>query len=331
MEGTNVTSSTRTIPTVDMSAWFSDSASASEKQKVVDDMSNACNTYGFFYLVGHGITPEMQAKALEVDRTFFSLPKEKRMEVWIGKSLGKSFRGYEPSGMQTHHKGLLPDTKETFMVGREVALDDPDCGTFSTGPNLWPTSLPDEEFRIPILKYQAKMVELVGALLKILARGLPKEWNCPEDVFDNLLIDPSIPMRFLHYAPQPSCPENQFGVADHTDFGCVAVLLQEPGTKGLEVWYPPSEEWVPVPVKEGSYVINMGDMMQIYTAGYYRSARHRVRTNTDKDRYSVAFFLNGNLKVPCKPLDGSKGETIVGEHIRQRLVDTMGKAGEVLQ
>ncbi|KAK1585902.1 citrinin biosynthesis oxygenase CtnA [Colletotrichum navitas] len=331
MAVTDGTSSTRTIPTVDISAWLSDSASASEKQRVVDDMSKACSTYGFFYLVGHGITPEMQAKALEVDRLFFSLPKEKRMEVWIGKSLGKSFRGYEPAGMQTHHEGLLPDTKETFMVGREVALDDPDCGTFSTGPNLWPTSLPDDQFRIPILEYQAKMLDLVGILLKILAQGLPKEWNCPEDVFDNLTVDPSIPMRFLHYAAQPQRPENQFGVADHTDFGCVSVLLQEPGTKGLEVWYPPTEEWVPVPVKEGAFVINMGDMMQIYTAGYYRSARHRVLTNTDKERHSVAFFLNGNLKLECKPLDGSGGETIVGEHIRQRLVDTMGKAGEVLQ
>ncbi|KAK1977256.1 citrinin biosynthesis oxygenase CtnA [Colletotrichum cereale] len=331
MEGTNVASSNRTIPTVDISAWLSDDASASAKQKVVDDMSNACSTYGFFYLVGHGITPEMQAKALEADRLFFSLPKEKRMEVWIGKSLGKSFRGYEPAGMQTHHKGLLPDTKETFMVGREVALDDPDCGSFSTGPNLWPTSLPDEHFRIPILKYQAKMLNLVRVLLKILAQGLPNEWNCQEDVFDSLTIDPSIPMRFLHYAVQPQRPDNQYGVADHTDFGCVSVLLQEPGTKGLEVWYPPSEEWVPVPVKEGAFVINMGDMMQIYTAGYYRSARHRVITNTDKERHSVAFFLNGNLKLECKPLDGSGGRTIVGEHIRQRLVDTMGKAGEVLQ
>ncbi|KAK6213314.1 citrinin biosynthesis oxygenase CtnA [Colletotrichum tabaci] len=324
-------SSSRVIPTVDISAWLSPGSSAAAKRQVVNDMSDACSTYGFFYLVGHGISPEMQAKALEVDRLFFSLPKEKRMEVWIGKSLGKSFRGYEPAGMQTHHEGLLPDTKETFMVGREVSEDDPDCGSFSTGPNLWPTSLPDEQFRIPIMEYQAKMLDLVSILLKILAQGLPKAWNCPPDVFDSLVVEPSIPMRFLHYAAQPQVPDNQYGVADHTDFGCVSVLLQEPGTRGLEVWYPPIEDWVPVPVKENAYVINMGDMMQKYTAGFYRSARHRVLTSPDKERYSVAFFLNGNLKLRCEPLDGSQGETYVGDHIRQRLIETMGKAGKVLQ
>jgi hypothetical protein len=34
------------------------------------------------------------------------------MDVWIGKCMGKSHRGYEPSGIQTHKEGLKPDTKE---------------------------------------------------------------------------------------------------------------------------------------------------------------------------------------------------------------------------
>ena len=55
------------------------------------------------------------------------------------------------------------------------------------------------------------MVELVKVLLKILARGLPKEWNQPPDVMDDLAVNPSIPMRLLHYAPQPVYNEKQFG------------------------------------------------------------------------------------------------------------------------
>jgi isopenicillin N synthase-like dioxygenase len=120
-------------------------------------------------------------------------------------------------------------------------------------------------------------------------------------------------------------------VADHTDFGCVSILLQEPGTKGLEVWFPPTQTWIPVPVKEDGFVINMGDMMQKYTAGYYRSARHRVLTSSAEERYSVAFFLNGNLNLKANALDGSGTETVVGEHIRQRLIETMGEGGKALQ
>jgi isopenicillin N synthase-like dioxygenase len=122
-----------------------------------------------------------------------------------------------------------------------------------------------------------------------------------------------------------------FPVADHTDFGCVSIILQEPGTTGLEVYYPPSQTWVSVPVVENAFVINMGDMMQKYTGGYYRSARHRVLTNRDKHRHSVAFFLNGNLKLKAKALDGSGIETVVGEHIRGRLIETMGATGKLLQ
>lgn len=120
-------------------------------------------------------------------------------------------------------------------------------------------------------------------------------------------------------------------VADHTDFGCVSIILQEPETTGLEVYYPPAQTWVPVPVVEDAFVVNMGDMMQKYTGGYYRSARHRVLTNRNKDRHSVAFFLNGNLKLNAKALDGSGVETVVGEHIRGRLIETMGATGKLLQ
>lgn len=120
-------------------------------------------------------------------------------------------------------------------------------------------------------------------------------------------------------------------VGDHTDFGCIAILLQEPAREGLQVWYPPTETWIPVPVKEDSYVVNIGDMMQKYTAGYYRSARHRVVNSAQEHRYSVAFFLNGQLKLNVKALDGSGVETVVGEHIRQRLVETMGESGKALE
>lgn len=251
-----------------------------------------------------------------------------------------------------------------------MPADAPEAGTFSTGPNLWPKSLPDDDFRIPLMDYHGKMLELVAVLLKNLARGLPQAWNCSPNVFDELNVKPSAPMRLLHYKPQavkkrsiwryelslfslpllslylsafpslcvsiaiPEAPSSSLYltsavVDDHTDFGNVSVLLQEEGTEGLEVWYPPTETWIPVPVKPHSYVINMGDMMQKWTAGYYRSARHRVVNHSTKPRYSAPFFLNGNLV--CRALDGSGVETTVGEHVRQRLVETIGgEAGKKL-
>ncbi|KAF2966407.1 hypothetical protein GQX73_g7185 [Xylaria multiplex] len=323
-------SPTETIPTVDISPFVTN-APAKALLEVVKAMKHACTTYGFFYLVGHGVSLGEQNSALDCAKLFFTLSEEEKMSVWLKKSLGKSHRGYEPPGIQTHQKGLLPDTKEAFIIGAEVTEDDPEAGTFSTGPNLWPTVLEPDQFRNPIMEYQGKMLELVKILLKILALGLPEEWGCPPDVFDELAVNPSMPMRLLHYAPNPTHNNTQFGVGDHTDFGCITVLLQEPNREGLQVWYPPTETWIPVPVKEGSYVINIGDMIQKYTGGYYRSARHRVVNGGKEHRYSVPFFLNGQLKLKVTALDGSGVETVVGEHIRQRLIDTMGESGDVLK
>ncbi|KAF7592431.1 hypothetical protein BBP40_000279 [Aspergillus hancockii] len=320
------------IPTVDISPFLDDQSSPEAKEGVIEAMRYACTTFGFFYLVGHGIPEEDRQKVLACTKLYFSLPKEEKMETWIGKAMGRSFRGYEPPALQVHQEGLLPDTKEKgFIIGRETPADAPEAGTFHTGPNQWPKSLRDEDFRIPLMDYHAKMIGMVKIILKILARGLPEQWGCSPNVFDELTVNPSAPLRLLYYAPQAVKHENQFGVGDHTDFGNVSVLLQEEGTQGLEVFYPPTQTWVPVPVKEHSYVINMGDMMQKWTAGYYRSARHRVVNSSTKPRYSAPFFMNGNLDLKCHALDGSGVETVIGEHIRQRLMETIGgEAGRKL-
>ena len=101
---------------------------------------------------------------------------------------------------------------KAFIIGHEVSKDHPDAGTFSTGPNQWPRNLPDEVFRAPVMKYQAQMLALSKVILKLLARGLPKEWGHSPDVMDAFgENEPSMPMRLLHYAPTLERDEAQFG------------------------------------------------------------------------------------------------------------------------
>lgn len=208
------------------------------------------------------------------------------------------------------------------------------------------------------------MLGMVKNILVILAQSLLSKWDCPRTVFDSLLEEPSIPMRLLHYGPVPSQPPCQFGgkftivlaqlnificcgpsgargrsdmnqfeytVADHTELGCVSILPQEPVPMELEVYYLDTDQRVCVPVLEDGLFINMGDMMQKYAGGYYRSAGHRPLTNKEKHLPSVAFFLNTNLELNSKVLDGSGLETVVGDHIRGRLIETMGDTGKLLQ
>ncbi|KAI0405423.1 citrinin biosynthesis oxygenase CtnA [Xylaria palmicola] len=320
-----------TIPTVDIGAILSPTATEADRHQVVEAVRHASTTYGFFNLVGHGIPPAQLRQIFESSKLFFALPENKRREVHVGQALGRSFRGWEPPLIQQHQDGVLPDTKETFIVGREVPADDPKAGTFLTGPNLWP-SLPKEDFQDIILAYQARMLELAQVIIRILVQGLPKEWCCTPDALDGLTVDPAIPMRMLHYGPVKEKDPRQFGVAAHTDFSAITILLQQPGTEGLQVWYPPTDTWIPVPVCEDGFVINIGDLMQQYTAGYYRSARHRVITFSEenKHRYSVAFFLDGNLQFKTKALDGSGTDIVVGEYVYSCLSRTLGTRGPSL-
>ena len=69
-----------------------------------------------FQLVGHGISRESQAEILECAKRLVELPMEERMEVQLKSSMGKSFRGYEPPGIQVHQKGLKADTKEVRLL-----------------------------------------------------------------------------------------------------------------------------------------------------------------------------------------------------------------------
>ena len=108
------------IPTVDISPFLNPDASSAAVSNVVETMRHACTTYGFFYLVGYEVQEADRLKALECAKRFFSLPREEKMDVWIGKAMGRSFRGYEPPSLQIHKEGLLPDTKE---VGRYSPVD----------------------------------------------------------------------------------------------------------------------------------------------------------------------------------------------------------------
>jgi isopenicillin N synthase-like dioxygenase len=102
--------------------------------------------------------------------------------------------------------------------------------------------------------------------------------------------------------------------------------LQQPGQHGLQVWYPPTKSWIPVPAREDVFIVNVGDLLDKWTKGVYRSAVHRVLNVSETDRYSVPFFYLGNLKTKLKPLDGSgdrDGET-VEEHIRGQFGKTFG-------
>ena len=127
----------------------------------------------------------------------------------------------------------------------------------------------------------------------------------------------------------------------------MTVLLQQPGSAGLQVWAEAKDTWIPVPVIENALVVNVGNMLQGWTGGYFRSAQHRVINTGTKHRYSAPLFYMGNLDAKFKPLKrGSKvtensawdnagmtdATTTVGQFLLSRLqAVNSGDSGEALR
>lgn len=99
------------IPTVDIGPYLRDPSSQASA-KIIEDVRRACMTTGFFLLVGHGISKELQQSVIKASETLFALPLEEKKRL-VSPKLAN--RGYEIIGAQTLQEGCLPDLKEVSL------------------------------------------------------------------------------------------------------------------------------------------------------------------------------------------------------------------------
>ncbi len=252
-----------------------------ERDAVARAIDRACTESGFFFIVGHGIEPGLIARLFAEARRFFALPLDDKLAVGLGTSGGGA--GYEPLREQTLEPGMPPDLKEGFQMVRESER------------NVWPAGLPG--LRDAMQTYAAAMHELARLVLRGMARSL----HLPEDCFEDFCIAPIATLRLLHYPEQPANPlPGEKGCGAHTDWGAITFLLQD-DAGGLQVFGP--DGWIDATPVPGSFVVNLGDMMERWTNGRYRSTLHRVINRSGRDRYSIPFFFDGPpaYEVTCLP------------------------------
>jgi isopenicillin N synthase-like dioxygenase len=300
----SATTSSFYLPSVDITPYLADPSSHAA-QKVVDDIREACLSTGFFQLIGHMVSPSLQASVFEAAAKYFALPVDAKMAMSAKKNSG--YKGYDVMASQSYQTDMMPDLKEGFVTGSDLPPDDPRilAKRFFAAPNLWPPAelLSPEEFREPVEAYYKAMTELCGVVLDLIAATLPFGPN----VFDEMRAqDPACPLRLLHYPPTPAedPKKRQLGSSAHTDFSAITLLMQDEH-EGLEVLDHSTGEWVLVPPNKDAYVVNLGDMMHKLLNGLYKSSTHRVVNRNKTDRYSVVWFFDGNLDFKLKPLSAS--------------------------
>ncbi|CAG8983629.1 hypothetical protein HYALB_00004059, partial [Hymenoscyphus albidus] len=302
-------------------------------QKIVDQVRTTCETTGFFQITGHGVSKKLQDEVFQAVARLFALDIEEKNKLDKSKSVGASSRGYEMIWGQILQDGTLPYLKEGYYIGKEIPADDPRVKSkrFPMGPNLWPDSslIPEHLFRQPMEKYYEEMFKLSLKVLDLFAASLPYGSSIFKDFTPN---DAVAAIRLLHYPPDHGNDERQLGAGAHTDFGAMTLLLQD-GIGVLQVYSesaPEKERWVDVNPDRNTYVVNIGDMLQMWTNGRYKSGLHRVVNRSGKDRYSIPYFFDGNVDCVLSPLDGSQvkggGPPLnVEGHMKERFKSTYGK------
>ncbi len=312
---------TETLPVIDIGGLSS--ARLEDRRTVAREIRAACIDSGFFYVVNHGVPPHSVAETFARSQQFFSQPLATKTRVGIAHS--PVSRGYEPIGAQTLDLAAAPDQKESFYIGIERGPKDPlaAAGTPNHGPNQWPDGLPG--WRESMEAYFARL----GALADLLSRGLALSLDMPEHHFVPLADNPMSILRLLHYPPHPvDAGADLFGCGTHTDWGCLTILAQQ-DAEGLEL-RTASGAWVLARPIEGTFVVNLGDMMARWTNGLYQSTPHRVINTSGRERYSIAFFhdVNYHALVECLPTcqgpdnPARSPPILAGEHIHQMYLRT---------
>ncbi|VAP84718.1 2-Oxobutyrate oxidase, putative [Klebsiella pneumoniae] len=284
-----------TLPILDLARY----ADPADKAAFLADLRHAARDIGFFYLINHGVDDALQYEVQRQSQRFFALDEAQKQQVAMIHS--PHFRGYNRAASELTRG--QPDWREQFDIGAErpalTLSDDAPRWQRLQGPNLWPAALPS--LKPVLLHWQQQMTQVGIRLLRAFAEAL----QLPENAFDQLYGDkPNEHIKLIRYPGQQETQSSQ-GVGAHKDSGFLSFLLQDE-QKGLQVEVAPGE-WIDAVPLAGSFVVNIGELLELATNGYLRATVHRVVSPpAQQQRLSIAFFLGASLTrwcrfTPCRP------------------------------
>lgn len=292
-----------TLPVLDLARY----TSSAERDAFLADLRHAARDIGFFYLINHGVDDALQHAVQREARRFFALTESQKEQVAMIHS--PHFRGYNRAASEITRG--QPDWREQFDIGAErpaLLLSDSDPRWRRLqGPNLWPGALPT--LKPALLDWQRAMTSMALRLLRAFAEAL----QLPADAFDALYgSKPNEHIKLIRYPGQHATQSAQ-GVGAHKDSGFLSFLLQDE-QKGLQVEVAP-DRWIDAAPRAGSFVVNIGELLELATNGYLRATVHRVVSPpADRERLSIAFFLGAQLEanVPLYTLPSHLAEEARG-------------------
>ncbi|WP_438943845.1 2-oxoglutarate and iron-dependent oxygenase domain-containing protein [Pseudomonas sp. N8] len=308
------------LPIIDISPLYGDEPDA--WQAVAGQIDRACRQWGFFYIKGYPISPARIAEVLDNAQRFFALPVEEKLKIDITQT--RHHRGYGAVATEQLDPNKPSDLKETFDMGLHLPADHPDV--MAEKPLRGPNRHPDLSGWATLMEQHYRDMQ---ALAQTLLRAMTLALGIERDFFDTRFNDPVSVLRLIHYPPrQTASSVEQQGAGAHTDYGCITLLYQD-AAGGLQVRNV-NGEWIDAPPIDGTFVVNLGDMMARWSNDRYLSTPHRVISPRGMDRYSMPFFAEPHPDTLIQCLPGCQDDahppryptTTCAEFLLSRFADT---------
>ncbi len=270
------------VPTIDLRAITKDS---------LELIDNACRDHGFFLLTGHGLEQNLENLS-EQAKVFFSLPRETKLEAARTKDNPTGYYDRELTKQKRDQKEVF-DYFATLGVARRTEMN-------------WPRNQP--VFKAVLTDYFSACDDLSARILQLLCDALGVDGDQLAGAFGRKATSSA---RLNHYPDHDPVANNErAGVAPlgnmalhhHTDPGALTLLFQD-AVGGLQT-HSNQHGWVDVPPVAGAIVVNIGDILQVWSNDLYKAALHRVLPVPDgKQRFSMPFFYQPRGSAIIAPLN----------------------------
>ncbi|XP_057499084.1 1-aminocyclopropane-1-carboxylate oxidase-like [Actinidia eriantha] len=249
------------FPIIDM-----EKLNGEERAATMEVIKDACENWGFFELMNHGISHELMDTVEMLTKGHYKKCMEQRFKEMVAN------KGLE--AVQSEINDL--DWESTFFL-RHLPVS-----------NIFEIPDLEEDYRKTMKEFAEKLEKLAEQLLDLLCENLEIEKGYLKKAFYGSK-GPTFGTKVSNYPPCP-CPELIKGLRAHTDAGGLILLFQDDKVSGLQLLK--GGEWVDVPPMKHSIVINLGDQLEVITNGKYKSVMHRVIAQPDGNRMSIASFYN---------------------------------------
>lgn len=237
-----------------------------QRAEIIQEITNACEKWGFFQIVNHGIPGQVIDQMIDGVRKFFEQDLEVKRQFY-SRDFTKKFIHNSNFDL---YSAPASNWRDTFSC--VVAPDPPD-------PQELPTVC-----RETLMEYSKYVMKLGLSLFELFSEALGLDQNhlkhieCAKGLY-----------LVCHYYPACPEPELTLGTSGHADSGFLTLLIQDQLVGGLQVRH--ENHWVDVPPLDGAIVVNVGDLLQLITNDKFKSVQHRVIAKKIGPRTSVASFF----------------------------------------